>query len=56
MFIMQKLSYEKPVMEIIRFETEDVICTSGLSNGYPGGTAPDFGWDDSWGTGDNWGN
>ncbi len=45
---MKKTSYEKPMLEIIGFETEDVIRTSGLSDGDPGGTAPDFDWDDSW--------
>ncbi|WP_419169427.1 hypothetical protein [Negativibacillus massiliensis] len=36
---MEKMVYETPKMEIVYFETEDVIRTSGV-----GGTAPDFGW------------
>lgn len=50
---MKKTRYEEPVCEIVRFNIEDVICTSP-SNGDPGGTAPGFDWDNSWGTADNW--
>ena len=48
---MQKLRYEPPVVELLQFEAEDVIRTSSdLRNGNPGGTAPDFDWDNTWPT------
>lgn len=39
MVIMEKMAYEPPKMEIVYFETEDVIRTSDFI-----GTAPDFPW------------
>lgn len=46
---MDKLKYNKPEAEVIYID--DVVVTSGsLSDGDPGGTAPDFDWDDSWPT------
>lgn len=48
---LQKLRYEPPVVELLQFEAEDVIRTSSdLSNGNPGGTAPDFDCDNTWPT------
>ncbi len=40
---MEKQKYEAPEMEIVHFETEDVITTSGLEGDFIG-TAPDFEW------------
>lgn len=33
---MEKKNYERPVMEVIRMEQEDVICTSMRSNDFGG--------------------
>ena len=38
-----KLSYDTPTIEIVKFQADDIIVTS-LSDGDPGGTAPDFPW------------
>lgn len=48
-----KKNYQKPALEVVCFETEDIITTSGGSNGDPGGHAPDFPWgneEDGWGS------
>ncbi len=36
------MKYERPEVEIVRFETEDVIRTSSFGNN--GETTPDIGW------------
>lgn len=37
-----KKQYESPIMEIVEFETEDIICTSGDPNPIiPDGTGVD---------------
>lgn len=41
-----KEMYIKPEVRVMKFEPEGVLC--GSSNGNPGGTTPDFEWDDSW--------
>ena len=41
-----KEMYIKPEVRVMKFEAEGVLC--GSSNGNPGGTTPDFEWDDSW--------
>lgn len=46
---MEKRKYETPELEVICFNTEDIITTSGINNGIIGdpdfdATAPDFGW------------
>lgn len=38
--------YVRPEVKVMEFEVEGVLCSSGD----PGGSAPDFGWDDSWPT------
>lgn len=48
---MQKLHYETPVVELLQFEAEDIIRTSGSNSGIVGdgdfvGTAPGFEWGD----------
>lgn len=53
-----KKNYQKPTLEAISFETEDVITTSGANNGIIGdpdfgATAPDMPWgneEDGWGS------
>lgn len=47
MSIMKEM-YMKPDVQVMEFEAEGVLCSS--SDGDPGATAPDFGWDDSWPT------
>ena len=27
------MKYEKPIMDVIEIETEDIVCASGLTNG-----------------------
>jgi len=34
------MQYEKPVMDVIELEVEDIVCASGLNNGGKG----DGGW------------
>lgn len=53
---MKKATYDKPILEIVQFEAEDVIRTSGLDLDGADfvGTAPGFDWDHSWGTGEGW--
>ena len=48
-----KEMYIKPEIQVMEFETEGILCCS-INDGDPGGTAPDFGWDDSWPTGNIW--
>ncbi len=36
-----KETYTAPEMEVVEFESEDIITTSNISSG--GGSAPDFG-------------
>lgn len=47
-----KEKYVKPEIQLMEFEVEGVLCSSG--EGDPGGSAPDFGWDDSWPTSSIW--
>lgn len=54
LFTMKKASYEKPVLEIVNFEAEDVIRTSAIGGPDFVGTVPGFDWDHSWGTGEGW--
>lgn len=54
---MTKLTYETPEMEMVYFDTKDVITTSPIGDPDFDATAPDFEWgDDGWGNpwGDNW--
>lgn len=41
--------YVRPEAKVMELEIEGILCCS-FSDGDPGGTAPDFGWDDSWPT------
>lgn len=55
---LQKLHYETPVVELLQFEAEDIIRTSGSNSGFIGdgdfvGTAPDFGWGE-WPSNPDW--
>lgn len=42
--------YVRPEAKVMEIEIEGILCGSSFSDGDPGGTAPDFGWDDSWPT------
>lgn len=44
---MMKKEYQKPTLEVICFVSEDIITTSGLSDGDPGGHIPEMPWE-SW--------
>lgn len=41
-----KEKYVKPEVQVMEFEVEGVLCSSGD----PSGSTSDFGWDDSWPT------
>lgn len=49
-----KEMYVKPEIQVMEFEAEGVLCCSSCSDGDPGASAPDFGWDDSWPTSSIW--
>lgn len=46
-----KEMYIKPEIQVKEFQVEGILCSS---NGDPGGTTPDFEWDDSWPTNSIW--
>lgn len=51
---LQKLHYETPVVELLQFEAEDIIRTSGNSGkGDFIGTAPGLGWGE-WPSNPDW--
>lgn len=51
---MQKLHYETPVVELLQFEAEDIIRTSGfIGDGDFVGTAPGLGWGE-WPSNPDW--
>lgn len=41
---MKKATYEKPMLEVVNFEAEDVIRTSPIGGPDFGATAPGFDW------------
>lgn len=50
---MMKKDYQKPILEVIGFKTEDVITTSPIGDPDFGATIPDMGWgneEDGWGS------